>query len=322
MIKTLSDKMTHAKAKRIAEETLATIQSQKYTTHSGKTISIDKLVNKAIKSSVLYRPSWAFDLSALGEPVFNGIENTITGINHAPVISITKESTLQAGARLVNENACVLNFASAKTPGGGFLQGSLAQEESIARSSALYHTLVVHPEYYEENKRSQSKNIGMYLDYAIYSPNVPILRSDDGEWLEEPYLMSILTSPAPNKNAILQNWATEFDSVARISKALGVTPKFQGARQPSDSELMELEVKIGITFRNRMKQVLEIMADNGHRTIVLGAWGCGAFGQNPVLVAELFKEALTKCPYFDNVVFAIYDHGDSENLNAFLKCFS
>jgi uncharacterized protein (TIGR02452 family) len=307
MIKTLSTKMTTSKAKHIAEETLAAIQSQKYTTPSGRTLSLDKLINPAVRKSKLYKPDWRFDDSTLGETIFNGIENVQPGINTSPIITVTRESTLQAGARLADENACFLNFASAKHPGGGFLSGSLAQEESIARSSALYHTLVVHPEFYEENKRSQSRDIGLYLDYAIYSPKVPVLRNDDGEWLEEPYFMSILTSPAPNKNAILQDLGPAF------------------VEHPDDAmkqKLMDIEVKIAVTFRNRMKQVLEIMADNGHRTIVLGSWGSGAFGQNPYLVSELFKEALIKCPYFDNVIFAIYDSPDSENLKAYIKCFS
>ena len=66
----------------------------------------------------------------------------------------------------------VLNFASAKNPGGGFLNGAMAQEESLAASSALYETLTANEEYYRVNRANRSM---MYTDYGIYSPNVTFL---------------------------------------------------------------------------------------------------------------------------------------------------
>ena len=265
--------MTPAHAKRIAEETLDAIKALKYTNPAGRTISLDKLVTPAVRRSRLYKPGWLLTKDC--------------DKNESPEITVTMESTLQAGLRLQDLKPCVLNFASAKHPGGGFLRGSLAQEESIARSSALYHTLVEHPEMYEENKRSQAENIGLYLDYAIYSPDVPVIRNDRGDWLEQPYTMSVLTSPAPNRGAIVTS-------------------------QTPDDDIAAIDLQIARTFFNRIRQVLGIMADNGHRTIVLGAWGCGVFGNDPALVSALFEAGLKQNPYFDKVVFAIYsDPGSS-----------
>lgn len=271
------------KAKRIADETMDAISNLKYKTPSGRSISLDKLVTPAVRQSKLFNSDWNEEITAE--------QNT------SPKISVTRESTLEAAYRLSDDNVCVLNFASAKHPGGGFLRGCVAQEESLARSSALYHTLIEHPEFYEENKRSGRTGHGIYTDYMIYSPNVPVIRNDRGDWLEDPYTMSVVTSPAPNRTAILQD--SEDDKISE-----------------------EMDKKIVEIFTKRTLQVLKLMAIIGHRHIVLGAWGCGVFGNDPWQVAKMLKEALKVCPYFDEVVFAIYDSPDSETYKAFEKVFS
>lgn len=277
---------------KFANDTMDAVKAQKYNTPSGRTLSLDKLVTAAVRRSVLYKP---------GEPEFGDLEEIAAeGSN---TTSVTQESTLEAAWRLKDENPCVLNFASAKNPGGGFLRGSVAQEESIARSSALYHTLIVHPEFYEENKRSQAKNIGVYTDHAIYSPDVPVFRNDRGDWLEEPYTTSVVTSPAPNRSAMMDDAPADFGSSERkqFFKAMDDAVEF--------------------VFRKRMKQILRIMAKHGHRTLILGGWGCGVFGNEPEKVAEWFEEALKEHPWFDNIVFAIYDRPESDVMRAFTKRF-
>lgn len=273
----------YIKAKRIANETMDAIHALKYKTPRGRTVSLDKLVTPAVRRSKMYKPDWNEEISAE--------QNT------SPKISVTRESTLEAANRLSEDNVCVLNFASAKHPGGGFLLGAIAQEESLARSSALYLTLIEYPEFYEENKRSGRNGPGIYTDYVIYSPNVPVIRNDRGDWLEDPYTMSVITSPAPNRTAILEN--------------------------SDDSTITEDQDKtLEEAFKARTLRVLNLMAANGHRVIVLGAWGCGVFGNNPWKVAKMFREALKVCPYFDEVVFAIYDSPDSDTYQAFEKTFS
>jgi uncharacterized protein (TIGR02452 family) len=281
------------KAKKIAEDTLEAVKSLHYKTSSGKSVSIETLVKLSVSRSMLYKPDWKIYLGEKKK-------------NLKPEITVTTESTLEAASRLADANPCVLNFASAKHPGGGFLQGALAQEESIARSTALYHTLIQHPEFYEENKRSQRNDIGLYLDYAIYSPGVPVIRNDRGDWLDEPYTMSVVTSPAPNRSAILGNISAEHGEIEH---------------EPSDEEMLELELNIAEVLYKRMHQILSIMAGNNHRTIILGAWGCGVFGNVPAGVANLFKETLENLPFFDKVVFAIYSPKDSEVVQAFEKVF-
>lgn len=277
--------------KKIAEETIRAIDAEKYKTPSGASMSLDKLIGPSVRRSKLYRPNET-------EEIIKALDTT-RALSAGPEIVVTRESTLAAAARLVKERPCLLNFASAKHPGGGFLGGAAAQEESIARSSALYPTLIKHPEYYEENKRSQKDNICLYLDYAIYSPDVPVFRNDSGDWLEQPYLTSVLTSPAPNRHAIFDDEDNKMD----------------------DDQEEAMEIKIEETFNRRMNQVLSIMALHGHRTIILGAWGCGIFGNDPLMVAELFRDNLKKLPFFDKVAFPIYDRTDSDVLRSFVQIF-
>jgi uncharacterized protein (TIGR02452 family) len=285
------------KLQKIAEDTIAAIEAEKYTTPSGRTLSLDKLMATCTGRSMLYKPDDVIGCDSL--PVRQ---------EHSPEITVTRESTLEAAARLANTCPCILNFASAKHPGGGFLQGSPAQEESIARSSGLYPTLIRHPEFYEENKRSQKDSVGLYLDYAIYSPDVPVMRNDAGDWLEEPYLVSVVTSPAPNRHAILN--VDKDDRYVLLGKE---------NKTISDNEVVEK--KIEEVFNKRIRQVLSIMATKRHRTIILGAWGCGVFGNDPLIVAKLFRDNLNLLPFFDTIVFPIYDRSDSETLRSFVQIF-
>ena len=70
--------------------------------------------------------------------------------------------------------------------------------------------------------------------------------------------------------------------------------------------------------------MLKIAAENGYRNLVLGAWGCGAFGNKPEAVAEHFRQVLIDEEYgkcFDNVCFAIYGRTDSRNFTVFNDVF-
>lgn len=198
----------------------------------------------------------------------------LTGERNAdPRVEVTHESTLKAAARAGDQAVC-LNFASAKNPGGGFLGGAKAQEESLARASSLYLSLLEVPEFYAFHRAQRDLR---YSDRVIYSQGISVFRDDKGALLEEPYVTSFLTSAAPNLGAILRNTREHADSVPEV-------------------------------LHRRAIRVLEVAAAHGHRTVVLGAWGCGVFRNDPAVVAEAFREALKEVDRFDHVIFAIYDH--------------
>jgi uncharacterized protein (TIGR02452 family) len=192
-----------------------------------------------------------------------------------PAIEVTGESTLAAARRLGDGVAC-LSFASARNPGGGFRNGAQAQEESIARSSAIYPTLLAAGDFYAYHRANRGL---LYTDRIIYSPEVPVFRDDRGTLLTEAYPVSFLTAAAPNRAMISRDQPD-------------LLPAVRGA------------------LAGRAARVLRVAAAHGHRDLVLGAWGCGVFGNDPAEVAEIFAGALRAAPWFRRVVFAIFDRND------------
>lgn len=175
-----------------------------------------------------------------------------------------------------------LNFASAKNAGGGFLTGAQAQEEALARSSGLYPCLMKAPEYYERNRSNRST---IYLDLIIHSPSVPFFRDDRGTLLEKPIVCSVITAPAPNAGAVKQN---EPHNIPAIEPAL----------------------------RKRADLVLQVAHVHKIESLILGAWGCGVFRNDPRVVAKIFAELLgSKGKFnraFKKVVFAVYDRTEDQ----------
>lgn len=123
---------------------------------------------------------------------------------------------------------------------------------------------------------------GMYTNYAIYSPAVPVFKTDDGELLPEPYLCGFVTAPAVNAGVI---GADDRRHVRREMQA-------------------------------RVAKVLAIMAGRGHDAVVLGAWGCGVFKNDPEMIADLFAGELRVrfAGVFDVVAFAVLDSTADEHI--------
>lgn len=191
-------------------------------------------------------------------------------------IHVSNETTLAAARRLTaaGANPVALNFASALNPGGGFLSGARAQEESLCRSSGLHACLVGQPMYVHHIAADDP----MYTSWLLYSPGVPVFRDDDGALLEELWTCAFITAAAP------------------MVKEL---------RQRDPGRLPELAA----VMTERIDRVLAIAARYAHPSVVLGAWGCGAFGGDSEMIAEIFHAAL-RGPYrgaFETVVFAVLD---------------
>ncbi|MGI4874432.1 MAG: TIGR02452 family protein [Janthinobacterium lividum] len=255
--------------KYIAQTTLEALEKGAYRTAHDQLISLATDQRAAQTTSRLYRPTEANDL--LGE--FDQPAGPPARVR------VYQATTLHAAAALATGNGRVgcLNFASARNPGGGFLKGSQAQEESLARSSGLYPCLTQFREMYAHNALPGST--GLYSDYLIYSPQVPVIRSDDGDWLTEPFLLDILTAPAVNA----------------------------GALQRNNPDLLPQLVP---TMQQRIRLVLAVAARHGIDTLILGAWGCGVFANDPAQIAQLFAEALAEPNIrgrFRRIDFAIFD---------------
>lgn len=267
-----------------AASTLDIIEKKHYTNRHGKRVDIGTDLQSAIENTQLCKGN---DFAA----VFNERDRLLLNWKEtSTVFEITQETTLQAAERLSQEHDKVycLNFASAKKPGGGFLNGSQAQEESLARSSALYPCIVQMTEMYEANKRLKTC---LYNDDMIYSPKVPVFRKDNGDLLDHYYQTSFLTAPAVNAGVI---------------------------REQEPENVLKIE---GV-MKDRLEKILSLAIVKGYRVLLLGAWGCGVFRNDPNEVAAYFKYHLVENPVFkdrfDRVVFAIYG-SEKENLQPFLR---
>ena len=249
----------------LAKETLEILKQKRYTSLNGVSVDISASLDAAVKGTILYKA--AADLPDTDWETFK------------PTIEVTNETTAQAAVRLAalgKENIVALNFASARNQGGGFLSGALAQEEDLCRCSGLYACLKTKPIFYNENILCDHT---LYLDNMIYSPKVPFFRNKHNLFIEQPFELSLISSPAPN-----------------------LTTMSEKDRDSEDGQ----EV-IYSTLYSRAKRILNVAAAHGHKNIILGAWGCGAFGNDPEQVAIIFDDALKNVPAFENVCFAVYD---------------
>ena len=185
-------------------------------------------------------------------------------------IRVVKSDTVTALFKHTNikDNVALLNFASYKYAGGGFIKGSLAQEESLCHASTLYNVLKdMDDVFYEEHRKDL--NSGLYQDEAIFSPYIKFFES--GYKSRE---VSVITCAAVNRGA---------------AKKKGVT----------DSEVSR-------AMETRINFIMDIAVEREVDTLILGAYGCGVFGNSPYEVAGYFSQYLTEhSNAFKKVVFAI-----------------
>lgn len=160
-----------------------------------------------------------------------------------------------------------LNFASAHKPGGGYVTGATAQEESLCRCSGLYYTIKDVRGYYEQNERHKRSD---YTDGMIYSENVPVVRDDSGTLLKTPVLCDFITCPAVNKGA---------------------------ARLPDD--------EVNAKMKQRIEKIITLAASRAPDVVILGAFGCGVFRNRREDVLPLFEAAINKFGGDIEYIFAI-----------------
>lgn len=258
----------------IAQDVLNLLERGSYEVDR-RQVSIASEQARAVADSRLYSPD---ELAVLREQPAAG----------SPAqVEVIDATTQVAAKQLASDRPLVLlNFASARNPGGGFLGGAKAQEEDLCRCSGLYPTLIQHMPYYDVNREQKSL---LYTDYAIFSPEVPFFKTrGTGELLAAPFTASVITAPAPNSRPYLK----KSDDVAALESC----------------------------FERRWRNVLAIARDQQIPTVLLGAWGCGAFGGDPAIASQTAKRALADfAPAFKRVVFAIPGQGrqSQHNLDVF-----
>jgi uncharacterized protein (TIGR02452 family) len=126
----------------------------------------------------------------------------------------------------------------------------------------------------------------------LFSPEVWVIRTSDLQLTAHPFKVSVMTIPAPNR---------------------------RGAALIATDSLIET------TMTRRIRIMLRVAASHGCRELVLGAWGCGAFGNSPQNVSQYFRKVLKDEGYekcFTHIVFAVYGSPDGKNVKAFRETFS
>jgi uncharacterized protein (TIGR02452 family) len=262
----------------IAEQSLEIIQCGSYEI-KGRNMDVREKIAASVAQTQTITPE-ALDELIL-QPLSAPAQTTVFEVLNCT----TMEAFMGSETKI---KTAVLNFASAKNPGGGFIGGASAQEESLARSSSLYAALIKDSTMYNFNKGNSSY---LYSDYMIYSPNVVFWMDDEGNYLDEPVTVDVITSPAPNKGAMLQNKRPE--------------------------QIAELEA----VFRRCIDKMLALALREGVECLILGAWGCGVFRNDTEEVAGYFREIFdTKYKdQFPKVVFAIAGRSPSSNTYSTFK---
>ena len=236
-------------------------------------------ISNSIKNSIVYES--LFDDAKGSEPDVKLVQTD------------TKSAALACHDAYPDAKIAVLNFASYNNPGGGFTTGSNAQEEMLCRESTLYPVISneAFDSYYNYN-RSYNK-YGLYGSRAIYSPNI-IWTDANGQKLGT---SDVITCAAPNANVYLPPTLDLY----------------------SYSYIEETHADLDIAMLERMQLVKAIAEDQQVDALVLGAWGCGAFGFNALKVADDWRKTFEKGTSIKHLVYAVYDKPYTHNYDAFVQ---
>ena len=219
-------------------------------------------------------------------------------------IIVSKKRSYEAAAGYPGERVCVHNFASATNPGGGVTKGSSAQEECLCRCSTLYfclNTKEMWAGFYSPHRYMQDP---IHNDDCIYTPGVIVFKSDtaapaplpESDW----YSVNVITCAAPNLRLLPTNGMNPGDGNNAV--------KMTRAQQQALHE-------------KRLTRILDVAVAGGNEVVILGAFGCGAFENDPEAVAAAFSHVIARyrrC--FKTIELAIYcSPRDERNYNIFKR---
>lgn len=261
----------------------------------------------------VYEDSMKFIESNLTDAVKNSRENQTIIMENDPVsytenytapckIYVTPNSSFDAARDYFGKKVCVLNFASATTPGGGVVKGSSAQEECLCRCSTLYKALNVSENWNKYYNFHRASVDALHNDDIIYTPDVIVFKDDSYNQLAETDFakVDVITCAAPNLKENPQNMFNVEKSTAKVDI--------------SDEDLLKLHEKRG-------RRIMSVAAAHNIEVLILGAFGCGAFRNDPRIVAQAYKNILPdfrNC--FNEIEFAVYCRpGDDTNYQVFKR---
>lgn len=288
----------YEKNRRLMANTLDIINCGCYET--GEKQRFLKLSQNEMKEAIVCFPNDLAEFNVTNIGIHMGNDNwighakTIFDCKNMDTVDLAREVFLSNSDIETNIKGkiLVMNLANPIEPGGGVRTGGArSQEEDFCRNSTLLLSLESDSakRYYDYNK---SLNNNFSSDSIVISPNVEIFRNGKGELLEESFVVSVITCAAPL-----------------------ICEGYEGYTYDGYIEV----------FSQRIKRILKCAAHFKYRTLVLGAFGCGAFGNDAHLVSDLFKNAfdeMSKQYCFSRVEFSICSRlGNQYNFNEFYRNF-
>lgn len=208
----------------------------------------------------------------------------------AAKVIVSRKRTYEAASAYKENHVAVHNFASASNPGGGVTNGASAQEECLCRCSGLYFCLNTPAMWDGFYKPHRDAHDPIHNDDIIYTPGVTVFKTDkatpqlmnESEW----YDVDVITCAAPNLRDQPSNRYNTGDGNKQVVM--------------KDKELLALHEK-------KLRRILEVVLSEGCDTVILGAFGCGAFQNNPEVVALANKNVIKDYLHaFKNIEFAVY----------------
>ena len=271
--------------------TVAIVKKGVYTSPNGKEIRIDGLNDYMIQGTKFYGKKAVVKYDTLPR-----YETEIKVINNDCLYEA--KNMLDNGLK-----PAVLNMASFHTPGGGVITGSAAQEENIFRRTNLFKSLYqFHHVGDAYGVEQREERYPLEMNYGgIYTPKVIVFRGSedvDYQLMEEPFYVDIITLPA------IKNPRVEDGKIVPWAET---------------------------TLKNKIKQILNIALENENDSLVLSAFGCGAYGTPPDQMAKFFADVLASEKYqglFKVIHFAILnvpstngEHNPHGNFQPFKEVF-
>lgn len=213
-------------------------------------------------------------------------------------VVVSRLRSFEAAARYPGQKVAVLNFASSTSPGGGVETGAAAQEECLCRVSTLYPCLKAQAAWNNFYGPHRAAPNPLHNDDIIYTQNVVVLKDDYYNVLPSPFRVDVITCAAPNLRESPSNRYNRHDG-----DAVHISPE----------KLLELHLK-------RARKILSAAAANGAEVLILGAFGCGAFRNDPEVVAAAYHQVLPQfLNHFKTIEFAVYcTPRDQRNYDAFI----
>lgn len=260
-------------------ETVDAVNNGFYVNDKGEKVEIEDIIDGVSIDEAKF-----YDTDIKGEILFDKLNTYDTEI------SVVNEDCLYVAKKLYDDGfiPAVVNFASFRVPGGGVRKGSRAQEENICRRTNLFKSIFrfIDTLASQYGLKLAKKQYPLPVEHgAIYSPSISVFRESDDKnyaFLDKPFSIDVITiaalkDPPLDSNRHLNDWAKNIT-------------------------------------KGKIRTMLNLALYWQNDSIVLGAFGCGAFANPPEDVAKLFKEVLEEPEYrdkFKKIVFAVLDDGNS-----------